>query len=215
DHVARNVFGQTCDPNETQQSQDCTAEMTTGQNHLCSGQGSGTIDWSQQSVVDRPCTVTMIRQNLFLTAAHCILNDGSVDALTTDRFNPPLTPQELQNFKDRKRKLECANRTVHMRWRTNPGETDSNKFVLHQHLYDCVEVLRPLAGSVASNEPKFDWAIFRVDRPVTGGAPSGGPVTPEVREPLFVDGRPVVPGPLLNGEVPSSGACSQGTVDCP
>lgn len=215
DHIARNVFGQTCDPNETQQSQDCTAEMTTGDNHLCSGQGSGAIDWGQQSVLDKACTVTMIRQNLFLTAAHCILEDGFADAITADQFVPPLTPQELQDYKDRKRQLECSNRTVNMRWRANPGETDANKFVLHQHLYDCVEVLRPGRGLAAPRSPTLDWAVFRVDRPVSGGAPTGGPVTPEVREPLFVDARPVVPGPLLNGQVPSSGACSQGTVDCP
>lgn len=214
DKIERNIYDQTCDPSETEQSQDCTAEVTASPNHLCAGQGPGSTDWSQQSTLEKACTVTMIRQNLFLTAAHCILEDGYADGIEADDFKPPLSPEDLAAYKERKRALECSNRTVNMRWRTNPDSTDANPFVLHQHLYDCVEVVRGLPN-IASPSGKFDWAVFRVDREVTGGAPTGGPVTPEVRESLFVDVRPTQLGPMLNGTFPSSGACSQGSIDCP
>ncbi len=86
---------------------------------------------------------------------------------------------------------ECAQRSVVMRWRTSsPNFPNGNQNVLSRHIYFCDAVLDhgPSVLPPAAGLPD-DWVVFRVDRPVTGGTGTGGPLTTD-REPLFPASTP-------------------------
>ncbi len=151
---------------------NCTAVLTTYPNDLCSDDPY-VGDFAPQRITDAACTAFMIRPDTFATAAHCIMPDGVGDA-----------------------RLQCSNRSVVMRWRPSlPNFPEGNPNILSQHIYRCVSLTRGPEDPQVVGDPG-DWAVFTVDRPVTGGGTTGGPLTPE-REPLPVSNEPLL--------VPSSG----------
>lgn len=124
------------------------------------------------------CTAFMIGSDTFATAGHCIV---------PDEFGASLA----------ERRTECHERKVILRWR----ESDDSSFplgnpnILDRHVYQCVEVLAhggTRYGSKEAGNPN-DWAEFRVDRLVSGGVGTGGPLTP-AREPLTLSTTGVTTG---------------------
>lgn len=147
---------------------DCTWIMSTQPSGLCAGE----LFAPERSAI-APCTVFMIGPDRFATAAHCM----------TDLVAP-------WNGWDQ----ECASRAVVMRWRTSsPTFPNGNQNIFSRHIYFCDSILDhgPAVLPAGPGLPD-DWVVFRVDRPVTGGTGTGGPLTAE-REPLFpTDAPPVV-----------------------
>jgi hypothetical protein len=178
--------GGACPDPATGSSFDCTVELNArtpaqisaaGGTPLCA-HDINTVIGPNELTIDFSCTAFMIGQDLFATAAHCITPDGlGYDSLT--------------------KLLECANRSVVLRWRPSDDSSfpNGNPSVLERHVYQCVEVVNhgrnlngwlmpdSLNGIQQMNGLDNDWAIFRVDRPVSGGTGTGGPITP-AREPL-------------------------------
>lgn len=86
---------------------------------------------------------------------------------------------------------ECAAQSVVLKWRrAQPSFPAGNPNILEQHLYQCTNLL---AHGTASGIGPGDWAVFEVDRHVTGGGITGGPLTPD-REALPLSAVGPVPG---------------------
>ncbi len=139
---------------------DCTWILSTQQSTFCSGEL-----FSSERKTSAACTVFMVGPDRFATAAHCM----------TDLVAP------WNGWGQ-----ECAKRAVVMRWRTSsPNFPNGNPNILSRHIYFCDAVLDhgPTVLPAVNGLPD-DWVIFRVDRPVTGGTGTGGPLTTD-REPLF------------------------------
>lgn len=177
-------LGGACPNVDTGTSFDCTTELTVytpaqlrarGEVPMCD---DGLVEDGLDPVDALACTAFMIGPDTFATAGHCIVPDG---------FGVSIAEQ----------RTECHERTVVMRWR----ESDDSSFplgnpnILDRHIYRCVEVLEhggARFSSQGAGEPN-DWAIFRVDRPVSGGTGTGGPLTP-AREPLEISTDGVTTG---------------------
>ncbi len=147
---------------------DCTWIMSTTPSGLCAGEF-----FSSERVMPVACTAFMIGPDRFATAAHCM----------TDLVFP------WNGWNQ-----ECAERSVVMRWRTSGSSfPDGNPNIFSRHIYFCDAVLDhgPVALPTTSGLPN-DWVVFRVDRPVSGGTGTGGPLT-AAREPLFPASAPVAP----------------------
>jgi len=151
-------------PDKTQVSFACTAVLAKFEDYLCSDQ-----QFATQSHIDSSCTAFMIRNEpgeraLFATARHCL---NSV--------------------------TDCSDQSVVLRWRTSSANPGGNPNVLEQHIYQCASVVAAGRHSGGLTGPG-DWAIFEVDREVTGGTPTGGPLTP-AREALVLSAT----GPIQGG----------------
>lgn len=183
-------LGAACPNRATGTSFDCSVDLKTytaqqivdrGGVPLCA-HGTNTNFYPNELEVDAACTAFLVGPDVFATAGHCIFPDGRAP-----------TTFDAQ--------LECSKRTVVMRWRqSDNGEfPNGNPRVLERHIYDCVEVLshgRNIGGWILpSRSPGLnsDWAFFRVDRAVTGGAGTGGPLT-DAREPLPMSTTAVTTG---------------------
>ncbi len=145
---------------------DCTWIMSTTPSGFCAGE----LFASERKLPNAACTTFMIGPDRFATAAHCM----------TDLVAP-------WNGWDQ----ECAQRSVVMRWRTSsPNFPMGNQNILSRHIYFCDAILAhgPSALPATSGLPD-DWVVFRVDRPVSGGTGTGGPLTTD-REPLFPAAAP-------------------------
>jgi hypothetical protein len=144
-------------PDKTVQSFDCTAVLNVFSNALCLGE-----QWQDQESINDSCTAFMIRNDpdspaVFATAGHCVGVGPS-----------------------------CGERSVVLRWRRSPGTfPGGNPNVYEQHIYQCSRVLAHGGHTDPGLTSPRDWAVFEVDRHVTGGGETGGPLTPE-REPLVL-----------------------------
>lgn len=149
------------DPNEV--SFECTASLKTLASPLCDNQPLPELDYSEQFSLNVACTAFMIRQNVFATAAHCVS-----------------TEVRGESFQ------RCGSQSVVMRWRRSlPTFPAGNPNVLEQHIYQCTKVLARGSDGAGGVGGPDDWVVFEVDRDVTGGGVTGGPLT-ALREPLFV-----------------------------
>ncbi len=159
-----NRAGKTC-PDKTQVSDACTAVLSTFSKTLCTGE-----DFATQSEIGPSCTAFMIRNDagqpaVFATAGHCLLPQG-----------------------------DCPKESVVLKWRRAlPNFAGGNPNVLEQHIYQCTRVLAHGGTTNPIVTDPGDWAVFEVDRHVTGGGVTGGPLTPE-REALTISATGPVPG---------------------
>jgi len=150
-------------PDKTQSTFECTAVLQTINSILCSGE-----DFQEQKDVSPACTAFMIKNEpnqpaIFATASHCLIDAN-----------------------------DCAGSSVVLKWRrSQPNFPGGNPNILEQHLYQCTSILARggPAGSLGSPQ---DWLVFQVDRHVTGGGVTGGPLTTE-REALPLSAVGAVP----------------------
>lgn len=143
-------------PNKAESSFECTAVLSTVTNDLCPQEPSSDLDYSKQSSINDSCTAFMIRQNVFATSAHCLMEEKTGAS-------------------------RCKQTSVILRWRPAEQYPGGNPNVLEQHIYHCKEA-KFGTRTLDLGGPK-DWAVFTVDRDVSGGGATGGPLTAE-REPL-------------------------------
>lgn len=151
-------------PDKTQVSFDCTAVIDVAPDVMCADQ-----IWAGQDSAGS-CTAFMIRNEpgqpaVFATAGHCV----------------PVGP-------------DCSDKSVVLHWRPASGYAGGNPNVLEQHIYQCTQVLAHGGHTDASVTNPQDWAVFEVDREVTGAGVTGGPLTPE-REALPISSV----GPVTGG----------------
>ena len=144
-------------PDKTAETFECTAVLNTFPDFLCDGE-----TWSDQRHISDVCTAFMIKNDpgspaVFATAGHCVGVGPS-----------------------------CSERSVVLRWRRSlPNFPGGNPSVFEQHIYQCSRVLAHGGHTTAGLTNARDWAVFEVDRHVTGGGVTGGPLTPD-REPLVL-----------------------------
>jgi len=155
--------GRSCPNPDTGTSFDCTTVLKTYDSDLCPGER-----FSAAPQVNGACAAFLVKPDIMVTAGHCLYPDGT------------------QTSAQRKL-VECKNRSVIMRWREsdNQGLPNGNLNVLERHIYSCASVLAH--GDPARQNPgsPADWVVFKLDRAVSGGAGTGGPITP-AQEPLIV-----------------------------
>ncbi len=135
-------------PDKTQVSYDCTAVLDVAPDVMCSDQ-----IWAGQDS-GGSCTAFMIKNEpgqpaIFATAGHCL----------------PVGP-------------DCSSKSVVLHWRPASGFPGGNPNVLEQHIYQCTSVLAHGGHTDAALTSPQDWAVFEVDREVSGGGVTGGPFTP-------------------------------------
>ena len=144
-------------PDKTAETFACTAVLNVFSNFLCTGE-----TWRDQEHISNVCTAFMIKNDpgspaVFATAGHCVGIGPS-----------------------------CSERSVVLRWRRSlPSFPGGNPSVFEQHIYQCSRVLAHGGHTTAGLTNGRDWAVFEVDRHVTGGGVTGGPLTPD-REPLVL-----------------------------
>ena len=176
-------LGGACANPATGTSNDCTVELNSltaaesvalDLTPFCAHGVNANLHPNDEQMRGDVCTAFMIAQDTFVTAAHCIVPDGA-----------PFTQADQE--------LECSKRSVVLRWRAsdNAEYPNGNPFVLERHVYHCTEVLghgQLVNGWLVprlENGQNNDWAIFKVDRDVSGGTGTGGPLT-SAREPLVL-----------------------------
>jgi hypothetical protein len=154
-------------------SMTATERVNQGLAPLCAHGVNANLDPNDEQM-RRACTTFMIGPDTFVTAGHCIFPDGV-----------PFTAEDQE--------IECAKRSVVLRWRPsdNAEFPNGNPSVLERHVYHCTDVIahgQLVNGWLVPQDARRqnnDWAVFTVDRDVTGGTGTGGPLTP-AREPLVL-----------------------------
>jgi hypothetical protein len=151
-------------PDKTQTTFACTAVLKTFDNYLCSDEL-----WHAQKFVAPACTAFMIKNDpdqpaIFATAGHCIADQA-----------------------------DCNTQSVILHWRPSSNFPGGNPNILEQHIYQCTTMLAHGSQTSGIVTSPGDWAVFQVDRHVTGGGVTGGPLTPD-REALPLSTVGPVPG---------------------